>query len=72
MSRAENYHQPRFLMLSLLTIERLLQGKQNPVCYDSINSALGRNWSQAMAAPKPVSRIAIAEANSPSQSIRCG
>jgi N-acylglucosamine 2-epimerase len=40
MTRAENYHQPRFLMLSLLTIERLVQGRENPVCSDSINSAL--------------------------------
>jgi N-acylglucosamine 2-epimerase len=31
MTRAENYHQPRFLMLSLLTLERLIKrGEQRP------------------------------------------
>lgn len=31
MTRAENYHQPRFLMLNLLTIERLIARKGKPV-----------------------------------------
>jgi len=38
MSRAENYHQPRFLMLSLLAIERLIKAQGNSACTDSTTS----------------------------------
>ena len=31
MARAENYHQPRFLMLNLLAIERLIERKGKPI-----------------------------------------
>jgi hypothetical protein len=31
MTRAENYHQPRFLMLNLLAIERMIKRNGTPV-----------------------------------------
>jgi copper homeostasis protein CutC/mannose/cellobiose epimerase-like protein (N-acyl-D-glucosamine 2-epimerase family) len=31
MARAENYHQPRFLMLNLLAVERLIERKGKPI-----------------------------------------
>lgn len=38
MTRAENYHQPRFLMLTLLAIERLIKRQGNSACPDSTHS----------------------------------
>jgi len=31
MTRAENYHQPRFLMLNLLAVERMIARKGKPI-----------------------------------------
>jgi hypothetical protein len=40
MTRAENYHQPRFLMLGLLTLERLIKGRGHQLCSNVIGSEL--------------------------------
>jgi N-acylglucosamine 2-epimerase len=40
MTRAENYHQPRFLMLSLLTLERLIKRQEKLTCLNPAGSVL--------------------------------